>query len=93
MDKMMGNPDIKNLLLEDVDYKTDETRHGVWRRFAYPNGDLFEEFKSHGTFMGFPLIHYTRGKCPETGKRIIAKGLPSVAWLWAAWQSVTHRQA
>lgn len=74
----MNRPVIKNLLLENIDYKTDKTQFGVWRRFVYPNGDLFEEFKSHSRFMGFPLMHYTRGKCPETGQRIIAKGIIAI---------------
>lgn len=77
----MNRPVIKNLLLENIDYKTDKTQFGVWRRFVYPNGDLFEEFKSHSRFMGFPLMHYTRGKCPETGQRIIAKGIIAIGRL------------
>lgn len=68
----------RNLLLEEIEYKTDETRLGVWRRFAYPNGELFEEFVSHGRILGLPLLHYTRGKCPETGKRITAKGIVAI---------------
>lgn len=74
----MVNEDFRNLLLEDVEYQTEETRLGVWRRFVYPNGELFEEFVSHGRVLGLPLLHYTRGKCPETGKRITAKGIVAV---------------
>ena len=66
---------MKNLLLENVDYKIETTNFGVWRRFLYPPGAYFGEFKSHATFFGLPLLHYTRGKCPETGKRVIAKGI------------------
>ena len=25
-----------------------------------------------------PLLHYTRGICPETGKRVVAKGIVAV---------------
>jgi len=89
----MGTPHIKNLLLENVEYKTDQTRHGVWRRFAYPNGDLFEEFKSHSSFMGFPLLHYTRGKCPETGKRIVAKGIIAIGRLAVGGLAIGHASA
>ena len=66
---------MQNLLLEKVEYKIEETRLGIWRRFAYTGGIYFAEFKSHGTWMGLPLIHYTRGICPETGKRITARGV------------------
>ena len=71
----------KNMLLQQVEYKIEETASGRWRKFVYPNGDLFEEFVSHGSFMGLPLLHYTRGKCPETGKRIVAKGVIAVGRL------------
>jgi hypothetical protein len=71
----------QNLLLEDVQYKIDETPLGIWRRFVYPNGQLFEEFVSHRHFGSLPLIHYTRGRCPETGKRIVAKGVIAVGRL------------
>ncbi len=72
---------MENLLLEQVEYKVETTRFGVWRRFLYPNGAYFAEFKSHTTFLGLPLLHYTRGICPETGKRIIAKGVIGVGRL------------
>jgi len=69
---------MKNLLLENVEYKFDETPRGVWRRFVYPDGRLFEEFTSHRRLFGVPLLHYTRGKCPETGRRIVARGIIAV---------------
>ena len=73
--------DMQNLLLEKVEYKIEETRFGVWRRFVYSSGAYFAEFKSHTTWMGLPLLHYTRGKCPETGRRIIARGVIGVGRL------------
>ncbi|AGA31176.1 hypothetical protein [Singulisphaera acidiphila] len=69
---------MRNMLLEKVEYKVDETRLGVWRRFVYPDGQLFEEFVSYQRVLGLPLIHYTRGKCPETGKRIVATGVLAI---------------
>jgi hypothetical protein len=90
---MMDKTATKNLLLEEVVYKTEETSLGAWRRFAYPDGDLFEEFKSHGTFMGWPLIHYTRGKCPETGKRIVAKGIIAIGRLAIGVLAIGHAAA
>lgn len=64
-----------NLLLEDVEYRIDQTRRGAWRRYVYPDGTQFAEYKTHATWMGLPVVHYTRGKCPETGKRIVARGV------------------
>jgi hypothetical protein len=81
---------MKNLLLEKVEYKIETTNFGVWRRFVYPNGAYFAEFKSHATFMGLPLFHYTRGKCPETGRRIIAKGMIAVGRLAAGILAIGH---
>jgi len=69
---------MQNLLLEKVEYKVDETTHGIWRRYVYPNGEYFAEFRSHAQVFGMPFVHYTRGKCPETGRRIIAKGFIAV---------------
>ncbi len=68
----------RNLLLEEIQYLVQVTPHGVWRRFVYPNGSRFAEFKSHGTWGNLPLVHYTFGKCPETGKRITARGVIAV---------------
>jgi hypothetical protein len=69
---------MKNVLLEEVEYKVEETEKGVWRRFAYPSGELFEEFVSHRRILDMPLLHYTRGRCPETGKRVVAKGFIAI---------------
>ena len=68
----------QNMLLQDVEYFTEETRFGAWRRYLYPTGQLFEEFVSHWQILGMPFLHYTRGRCPETGKRITAKGFVAI---------------
>ena len=69
---------MKNLLLERIEYKVEETPHGVWRRFVYPTGESFAEYRSGTLVFGLPLVHFTRGKCPETGKRVVAKGFIAV---------------
>src|SRR5689334_17429138 len=69
---------MRNLLLERVEYQVEETRLGVWRRCLYPSGELFEEFASHRKLGRFPLLHFTRGKSPETGKRVTARGVIAV---------------
>jgi hypothetical protein len=68
----------KNMLLEDVQYKIEETANGVWRSFLYPSGQRFSEFKTHLSWGGMPLLHYTYGICPETGKRVTARGVVAV---------------
>lgn len=84
---------MKNLLLENVEYKTEKTRWGVWRRFVYPTGAHFAEFKSHGQLVGLPLIHYARGINPETGKRIVAKGIVAVGRLAVGVLAIGHASA
>ncbi len=69
---------MPNMLLEEVEYATERTNLGVWRRYVYPSGARFAEFRSHGELLGLPLIHYTFGICPETGKRIVARGIVAV---------------
>jgi hypothetical protein len=69
---------MRNLLLEPIDYKIEETNFGTWRKFLHPNGDYYAEFISHAEILGIPVLHYTRGKCPETGSRVVAKGIIAV---------------
>lgn len=69
---------MKNLLLEKVEYQIEESSFGVWRRFMFPNGRIFAEFRSHSTLCGLPLVHITRGPCPETGARIVAIGIVAI---------------
>jgi hypothetical protein len=79
-----------NLLLEKVDYKIEETNFGIWRRYLYASGASFHEFKSRTSFLGLPLVHFTYGKCPETGRRIIAKGIIAVGRLACGFIAVGH---
>jgi hypothetical protein len=83
----------KNLLLEDVEYKVEKTSLGVWRRFMYPSGQVFAEFVSHGRILGLPLIHYTYGRCPETGRRIVAKGVIAIGRLAVGVFALGHASA
>jgi hypothetical protein len=69
---------MPNTFLEKIEYKVEQTTTGTWRRYGYENGTSFHEFKSKATYMGLPLIHYTYGKCPETGRRVCAKGVIAV---------------
>jgi hypothetical protein len=71
----VANP---NVLRSDVEYVIQETANGVWRRYLYPNGRRFAEFKSYLNVGGLPLVHYTYGVCPQTGRRITAHGIIAV---------------
>lgn len=84
---------MRNLFFEEVEYKIDETPRGVWRRFLYPDGQLFEEFVSHRRVRGLPLLHYTRGRCPETGKRVIATGVVAIGRLAVGVVAIGHASA
>src|SRR5256885_1818581 len=84
---------MKNQLLAEVEYKIDETPRGVWRRFLYPDGQLFEEFVSHRWVGGLPLLHYTRGRCPETGRRVVARGVVAIGRLAVGVVAIGHASA
>jgi hypothetical protein len=81
---------MNNLLLENIEYKTEETRFGRWRRYMYASGQTFDEYKTNRTLFGLPLIHYTHGKCPETGRRIVAKGIIGVGKLATGVIAIGH---
>lgn len=69
---------MQNVLLEQVDYKIEETPFGTWRRFLSPTGFAYAEFTSRRRLFGLPLVSYTAGVCPETGRRKMAKGIVAV---------------
>ena len=69
---------MKNMILEKVEYRFDRSYFGTWRRYVYETGARFAEFKSHDGILGLPFVHYTAGVCPETGKRLVAKGVIAV---------------
>jgi hypothetical protein len=81
---------MENQLFQKIEYKCDETPRGVWRRFLYPDGQLFEEFVSHTRVGELPLLHYTYGKCPETGKRIVARGVVAIGRLAVGVIAIGH---
>lgn len=69
---------MRNLLLEEAEYLVEETPRGIWKRFVWPNGRSYAEFTTHARWMGMPLLHYTSGLCPETGRRKTARGFIAV---------------
>ena len=69
---------MNDLLKGKPDYAITTTSLGRWRRFMYPSGMVFAEYRSHAELFGLPWVHYTHGISPETGRRIVAKGLLAV---------------
>jgi hypothetical protein len=71
---------VENLLLHppEVEYAIQETSWGIWRRFLYSDGRMFAEFRSHGSLFGLPCMHITWGRCPETMRKITAKGIIAI---------------
>ena len=60
---------MKNLLLQPVEFKVERTAWGSWRRHLSEEGRYFAEFRSHAELLGWPLLHYTHGVNPQTGRR------------------------
>ena len=67
-----------NLLLEKIDYRIEETSFGTWKRYLNEAGHAYHEFTSHACLLGVPLLHYTAGRSPETGRRKVARGVIAV---------------
>jgi hypothetical protein len=84
---------MENLLLKQVEYKIEKTRRGTWRRHLSPGGAYFAEYTSNATMFGLPLVHYTRGICPDTGRRIVARGIIAVGRLAFGVVAIGHASA
>src|SRR6266566_1976842 len=63
---------------QQIEYEVEELPKGTWRRFRYEDGRRFEEYTSRRRFFGMPLLHYTHGLCPDTGKHIVAHGVLAI---------------
>lgn len=81
---------MKNMLLEHPEYQITTTALGTWKRYLFPTGQYYAEFTSHRSMFGLPVLHVTRGICPETGTRKIAKGVIAVGRLAAGVLAVGH---
>ncbi|HBG27545.1 MAG: hypothetical protein A2Y10_15565 [Planctomycetes bacterium GWF2_41_51] len=69
---------MANLLNVKPDYVITQSGWGETRKYLYESGMLFKEFTSKMKIGNCPLLHFTMGICPETGKRIWAKGIIAV---------------
>ncbi len=81
---------MRNMLFDKVEYKIEKTRHGIWRRHLNERGAYFAEYTSYATFLGWPLVHYTRGISPETGRRVTARGVIAVGRLAVGGLAIGH---
>ena len=81
---------MNNRLLEEVEYRVVETGFGVWRSYGYESGRFYHEFTSHAQVAGLPLVHYTFGKNPETGRRVVARGVIAVGRLSCGIVAIGH---
>lgn len=84
---------MQNTFLQNVEYKVENTALGTWRRFGYPTGQSFHEFTSHRTILGLPLLHYPSGRCPETGRRKVARGVVAIGRLAFGVVAIGHASA
>ena len=69
---------LVNHLPVSVDYRIQETEWGTWRSFMYENGKTYQEFTSFAKWGELPLVHYTAGKFPETGRAKTARGVIAI---------------
>ena len=69
---------MASLLLDDIQYKIEETRFGTRKRYLNPTAARFKEFRSHVAFFGLLLLHFTLGVCPEAGRRRVARGVIAI---------------
>ncbi len=69
---------MRSLTIGPTESKVEETARGVWRRCSYPDGGRFVEFTSHRRLFGVPLLHFARGRNPETGRAAVARGIVAV---------------
>jgi hypothetical protein len=69
---------MPNLLSTPIDYRLTRTSLGTWKRYLYQQGALFEEFTSHASIAGCPLLHYVAGRNPETGRIGTAEGFIAI---------------
>jgi hypothetical protein len=74
----------------EIQYTFKETERGVWRMYDYDDGRRFREYMSKDRIAGWPLIHYTFGKDPETERRIIARGIIAVGRISVGALAVGH---
>ncbi len=81
---------MPNQLLESVEYKIDTTRFGTWRRYGYIDGTSYQEFTSSASMFGIPLLNYTQGRNPETGRRRVARGVIAVGRLACGIVAIGH---
>ena len=81
---------MPNLQNQEIDYRVEDTDFWYRRSYVYESGASFRESRSKINFLGIPFIHITYGKCPETGRRIAAKGFIAIGRISIGVISIGH---
>jgi hypothetical protein len=62
----------------EIGYTITETALGEWRRYDYPDGTHYSDYRSYAAIGPVPLVHLTYGLNPETGRRVTARGVVAI---------------
>jgi len=57
-----------------VKFQVSEDAAGCLWRYQHPNGQWFEEYRTHARLFGWPLLHRTSGIDPRSGRHLTARG-------------------
>jgi hypothetical protein len=60
------------------DWVFTQTLLGEWRVCRYPDGRKFQEYRSFAAIGPLPLMHFTSGLHPATGRHVTAKGVVAI---------------
>jgi len=63
---------------EELKSQIEETRFWWVRSYVYDCGRYYTEYISKATVRGVPLVNIVLGRCPETGKFKMAKGIIAI---------------
>ena len=69
---------MTNLLNTPLDYQVTKTSFGTRKRFLYESGQLYSEYISFARVGSWPLVHMARGRSPETGRSVTARGFIAI---------------
>jgi len=69
---------MDNILKQSIDWKITETSFFTIKSFASSTGLVYHEYTSHKAVGGWPLVHITIGRNPETQRRKVAKGVVAI---------------
>jgi hypothetical protein len=77
-DPFAGGDALRRAALGPVQYEVTQTSRGAWRRYRHPDGTIYADYSSEASLLGLPLLHHTRGRSPETGTWVTARGVVAI---------------